>query len=373
MAVPVQSGFHKRTILSLEGIRNVEFRDVIQSLESPLGLARKLVDRIFSGNGEGLREYRSNLDATKRMALGLLSAELSYQRGDKLAEYGIYQFAFQQFVQSSFRARQGIVLQRVLERVLKPYLRVIDRKALRSTGIPGDVVEKHDLDLLLRSPAGDLVVIQIRSRDDTGGATAKASLAEAPKDFRKYGLGRRLLYLIYVWEPLDESQRGTLARKVGGVLDLSGEDVDALEKGEILDIGGNIRVGVAYGSRELFSTLSRELGVEIDADRHAGIVEATSRWDDLWMSYAVATIELENLVTVGKTNAKLLNELVGRGVLKIGLDDARSYEGASVRLAKEMAVYWKDDLIPFTSLSDKMNYLRDLILLRMVYDYGVRL
>jgi hypothetical protein len=254
-------------------------------------------------------------------------------------------------------------LQEVLANVLKPVFEL--------THASSDI---GDVDLPLRF--GDtLVYIQIRSRDDTGGATAKRSLIEPlEKILEKHSEINNLLYLIYIWEPLNENQKGTLINKITFSLKRFGidtEDSSRLKRGEVISVRDRIRLGVVYGSEQLFEILSKELSVSLDTEKLAKVVEAASWWDDLWVSYAIATLELENLIAKGKTNSKLLNEIVKSGALKITKTDIYSYENASIRFAKDVAVYWKDDLIPFTSLSDKLNYVRDLILLKMAHEFGV--
>jgi len=115
----MENKFYSRTILILEELKDERFlKPFILTLKSPLGLAKRVICEAFTKSSEQLKEYREHLDPIKRMVLGLSSAESNADKGDYLANYTLYQFAFQQFFQSSLRARQGNVLDEALSRIL---------------------------------------------------------------------------------------------------------------------------------------------------------------------------------------------------------------------------------------------------------------
>ena len=115
----MENSFYDRTILILEELKGDELLEsFLKTLESPLNLAKRLACEAFSKSSQDLKAYREQIDALKRMVLGLSSAESSAAKGDYLASYALYQFAFQQFFQSSLRARQGNVLDRALNKIL---------------------------------------------------------------------------------------------------------------------------------------------------------------------------------------------------------------------------------------------------------------
>ncbi len=115
----MENKFYDRTILMLEELKKEELlKPFILILGSPIRLANQITCEAFSKSSEQLKNYRERIDPIKRIVLGLTSAEESANKGDYLANYTLYQFAFQQFFQSSFRARQGTVLDKALNKIL---------------------------------------------------------------------------------------------------------------------------------------------------------------------------------------------------------------------------------------------------------------
>ncbi len=96
---------------------NAEMLLVKDILKSPLALADKIFTCLFE---EKLVELKDDLDEIKSFAAGINRAEelsISYS----LASYYPFMFAFHQYFHSSFRARQGKVLERVLQEILRKY------------------------------------------------------------------------------------------------------------------------------------------------------------------------------------------------------------------------------------------------------------
>lgn len=393
--------FYPRKLLTLEILRrkdDEEISEVISNLESPLKLALILIDAIFYENGEHLKDWSNTLDETKKVAFGLGSAErLFIEFSDKLARYGFYQFAFQQFVQSSFRARQGKALEEILKKILAiEEMRITPRipssknekieilkNTLGSKYKAKNVIDKHDIDIL--AEVNDKVVIlQIRSRDDTGGATAKPSLAELLRKLKDEELLRDVLYVIFIWvKPNTEpQQKVTLINKLLSMIDLEDkpEIKEKLKQSGVAQIKEKLKVCIVYGAEELIKTLWSELGVEVDEkykdvfEKYKRYLELLSAWDDLWLAYAVATFELENLVKYGKTNMSVLSDKLHNTNFDEYLKSSKcleKYEECSAEISKEISPMIKDeeDIIPFNSVGDKMNYIRDIILLRIVYEH----
>ena len=413
--------FYPRKLLTLEVLKDdtdvEELSEVISNLKSPLGLALILIDGIFTDDGKTLTEYSTTLDETKKIAFGLGSAERLIESGDRLAMYSLYQFAFQQYVQSSFRARQGKALEEIMKKILtieemkvtpeiassKPKKVGILKRAINDESKVNELLAKHDIDILAYtefepesketktdSKSGEskkkskIIIFQIRSRDDTGGATAKPSLAELLRDLYREELSNEILYVIYTWvKPRSgkPSQKTTLINKLLNMIDLTNnkELEKDLKDGKVVQIKDNLKLCVVYGADELIKRLWEDFGIEIDErykalmEKYKSYLELLSSWDDLWMAYAVATIELENLVKHGKTNISVINEKLSQLDY---LDKLRSkeclttYESCSEEIAKDLAtnIRGDEDLIPFNAVGDKIAYLRDLLLLRMVYE-----
>ena len=367
----MENSFYDRTILILEELKGDELLEsFLKTLESPLNLAKRLACEAFSKSSQDLKAYREQIDALKRMVLGLSSAESSAAKGDYLASYALYQFAFQQFFQSSLRARQGNVLDRALNKILSDNKITIvpkprHKEELKKLGI--ETATKHDIDVFGFS--GDkALIIQIRSRDDTGGTTAKGSLVELIEDIRSTGKlpQKPLIYLIYIWEPLDRQQRQALINKVGSALSLSDKQKRTLESGGVVSIGDNIRLGIMYGATELFQSIKLLTGISVDVAKYSEVINILSHWDDLWLSYATVTLELENLIIKGSTNFSGLDRLLKEEAIKIRMKDLLDYKQSSAVIAQKLALVWKESTIPFTSPSGQLNYIRDLVLLKMV-------
>lgn len=391
------SAFYPRKLLILEILRNGknEIHEIISNLESPLKLALILIDAIFTENGKHLKDWAETLDETKKVAFGLGSAErLFIEFSDKLAMYSFYQFAFQQFVQSSFRARQGKALEEILKKILtiedvgispeipssKNEKIELFEELIGSKDKAKDIINKHDIDLLAKIN-NKIIILQMRSRDDTGGATAKPSLAELLRKLKDENLSKEIFYIIYIWVKPDTEpqQKITLINKLLSMIN-SEDRTDVkkiLKQGKVAQINKNLKICVVYGAEELIRTLWNELGIEIDGEKYEKIfdkykryLDLLSTWDDLWLSYAVATLELENLVKHRRTNVSIISEKLSSMNLRVS-ECLENYEECSAKISKEIAPLIKDneDLIPFNSIGDKINYIRDILLLKIIYEH----
>ena len=368
----MDNNFYERTILILEDFQQDGIlKPYIANLESPLNLARDLSIEAYSEFSRQLKSHKERIDSIKRIALGLSSAEKSASKGDSLASYALYQFAFQQFFQSSFRARQGTVLDKALNRIfddnqINTILKKNHKIKCNEIGIETDAV--HDIDVL-GFHNNQPIIVQIRSRDDTGGTTAKGSLVEMLEDIRNTGkLPKRLLtYLIYIWEPLDKMQRQGLINRVASALKLSDDKKNKLENNQIVKVDHNIQIGVIYGAVELFNNLNFICGIKVDVKKYAQVMNILSKWDDLWLAYALITIELDNLIINDTTNFSMLNKLLRENHLKIGTDELLNYQKSSIEIAHQLVEIWGEDSLPFKTPQSHINYLRDLVLLKMIY------
>jgi len=363
--------FYERTILTLEALKNNDLLKYISILQSPLKLSWKIICQSFSNSGEGLMSYLDNLDSIKRMALGLSSAERSAKSGDKLANYGLYQYAFHQFFQSSVRARQGNVLDKALSQALedngmatypkKSHIDVLEELSIQTT-------ESHDIDVF-GSLENKYLIVQIRSRDDTGGTTAKGSLVDLVRDIsrtRKFP-NKNLTYLIYIWEPLKKQQRKSLINRISDSLRLDQEERSVLDNGQALSYGSNIDLQVVYGANELFEALKSLFSLSIDIEEYAKLIDMLGQWDDLWLSYSLATLELENMLATGISNFGILIHLLKQENIEIKRRDLSCYRESSCGIAQKLIPVWKQDSIIFSSPSDQFNYIRDLVLLKMAH------
>lgn len=472
-------GFYPRKILSLEILKNPDdegLKEIVENLNSPLGLSLILTASMFTKGGEPLLRYKDErLDETKKIAFGLGGAEESANIGDKLAKYSLYQFAFQQFIQSSSRARQGKALERILEKVIEDkrmkispviasskeakvnilmeFLDIPKEKTLQlnslienalnsdskevdahleklrdvlpiEDGTPfnnlkkailkklsslkgikdnqsiiqetvrdikayliKDVVSKHDIDVLAKA-SNKAIIIQIRSKPETGGTTAKGSLAELLKDLYEYDVpeGREILYIIYVWvrpESGEPTQKiSTINKLIGQITPPNVEEIkEGLSAEKVVELKRGLKVSLLYGAERLIDTLWTELGISIEEEtrkelleKYAEYIELVSGWDDLWIAYGISTLEVENFVENGKTNMMIIEEKLSQLELTSKLkakECFENYDECSREIATMLSPHLRDgdDLIPFSTLGDKLNYLRDMILLRVVYEH----
>ena len=109
--------FQDRTILLLEASKEASVTGKL--LESSLGLVCELIKASFSVDpNENLLKYKSRLDDIKKKTAGIARTELLSNKGSTIATYAGHLFAFQQLFHSSYRARQGNVLEEVIRHVL---------------------------------------------------------------------------------------------------------------------------------------------------------------------------------------------------------------------------------------------------------------
>ena len=344
-------------------------------LKSPLGLAKDLILRLNENNYAELME---NLDKIKQFVAGVERAE--NLKDYKLANYYPSMFAFHQFFNSSFRARQGKVLEVVLQEILRNYT--------DCNIVPGNVSEMQEIIQdaynLIEKPTLDIdalgkdeknkkiIIIQIRSRDDTGGTTAKGSLVDFLRDLlREHKTSSyKLLYLIAVWDERKSLQKSATISKMYSSLK---ENIDI----EINDFENKIDTGIklskkitlklAYGTDEISQALfkwntSKNKKV-LQSIRN--ITKTITDWDDLWVSYAVSTLELEINAFHNITNIEILNNYLENEKIKI---DTISCLQKIDEISLKIAAKWKENTIPMPSVSDKILYIRDLLFLKLIYN-----
>lgn len=349
---------------------------VREILRSPLELARDVVCRLFH---EDFLSLRDDLDIVKGFAAGVTRA--SALRDYRLADYYTLMFAFQQWFHSSYRARQGKVLEELLKRVLPlcTDFQVVGGKEgkelLRETC---GVLPRSDIDVIgTTADRQRLLLVQLRSRDDTGGTTAKGSLADALKEMIRQGVqpSVHILYLIGIWDQRDSQQRSSTIAKIRSSL----QDVQSIHYNfEHLEreieggaaLAPQIRLQLAYGRDKIVEAIT-----QWSPSPAPGAPELLSRmlhrveeWDDLWVAYAVASVELELQTLRGISNVHLL-----RGkCAELGIElEFRSYDQLEARIdeaVEDLIRVWKEDTLPVRAPADQALYLRDLLFLYAIYE-----
>lgn len=380
-----REGIQDRVLLTLEEHSRYELAK--SAVSSSLKLAHNLVCLAFH-DFDKLLQLKQSLDSIKMLAVGLRSAE-SKASGYSVANYSVYLFAFQQYFHSAYRALQGKVLENVLTQFIAKNF-----KNIRTTKtkikydelfekLVGKKLERgeirYDLDLVLTKEDG-FIVIQIRSRDDTGGTTAKRSLSAPLRHILSRSEGQRLRYnldyIIYVWEPLDYSQKGALVRNTLSELgfDLREENTRELEekllRGSREQLSSQVTLQIVYGSDELIDALCLHEDCD-DVERLKDIlrdnIDKLGRWDDLWLTYAIVSLELESYLLRGTSNIFILEKMLESLGIKFSPKDLANYRCSSIAYAQRIMANWKEATLPVNSPSDQFNYIRDLVLLRMMY------
>jgi len=368
-------GIQPRSIILLEDDKRTEIQQLIELLASPLGLADDLVELSFDFSASGgLLSKKQKLDSIKKMTAGLASAE--QKSSYPIANYSVYLFSFQQFFHSSYRARQGNVLEGIIRRVLEESkVTAFKRKQHKSVmkdklGI--STKAGHDIDVLATNSSSYLIV-QIRSRDDTGGTTAKGSLVELLRDIlrEKHDAKSPILYLIFVWEALEGNQKQSLIGKILALLadEISGEHLkEKLDEGETVQVNPKIKLQLAYGKEQFAEVLGKFTNNPSLKDIFKKTIDFASSWDDLWLAYAVSSLELERLTMGKQSNFQILNDKIRNLGFKFAMQDFDHYLDSSERLAHKLLADWKEESLPVTSPSDQLTYIRDLILLKMIHE-----
>jgi hypothetical protein len=229
----------------------------------------------------------------------------------------------------------------------------------------------HDVDVLAKNKRNDFLLIQLRSRDDTGGTTAKASLVELLRDILRSGRKpkHQIRYVIVVWEELDGNQKMSLIDKVlqslTGLIHSPGAK-ETLEKGLPLQVADSIILQLAYGTTQTTSDLAEFAFNKTMAKLLSEVLNLMRSWDDLWLAYALTSLELERLAVLGKSNFELLDEKLEKASITIGQRELRNYLDSSERIARRLQEEWREDTLPVKSPADSVTYIRDLVLLKMI-------
>lgn len=373
----MQNAYSERRFLHLMDFSE-ETEMVKNILKSPLGLASDIIKSLFE---EKLEERKEDLDEIKLFAAGINRAQ-RLSSNYTLASYYPFMFAFHQYFHSSFRARQGRVLEQMIQDILKEYGECEsvpnsnkDRLSLLGNIFETDEPPNLDIDVMASdSKKRKTLVIQLRSRDDTGGTTAKESLVNLLREvLRSYKTPQNnLLYLICVWDPRDSQQKTSTVKKMFMSLKehitISEDSFYEIVKNKV-KLQENIYLKMAYGTDEIANSLFEWIGSKNENVLNAisTIVNLVSDWDDLWIAYAIASLELEVVSFTRQSNIKLLNEKYDQ----IGIDfNYTSYQDlidSIDSIVQKVIPLWTEDSIPVKTPADQAQYIRDLLFLKAYY------
>jgi len=376
------TGLQQRKIVFLEDRKDKPNRIIGSLLKSMLGLVEELVSLGFdTSKKSGFDKLKEKLDPIKNVTASISSAR-RHSQGYKIANYATYLFAFQQFFHSSYRARQGNVLEAILKNFFDQFASKIE--TYNKGKEQKSAIEKYlgfkttlDADVVAYNKSQQkMTLMQIRSTDITGGTTAKASLVQLLKNMMEeksvFKDNTTLDYVVYIWEELESNQKKTLISKVWDSLkNVLPGDVNESTFSANIDNGvkctDSISLYLVYGKDKLLKFLEEFTGSKNLNNTFKQILDKIEMWDDLWLSYALTSLELENFVICGKSNFTLLEEKIKQLGIKITCNDLPNYSAKSIEIAHQIQPNWKEDTLPVDSPADVINYLRDLVLMKMIH------
>ncbi|CCI06159.1 MULTISPECIES: hypothetical protein [Microcystis] len=370
------SKYQERIFLHLlDNTNEVELAKRI--LKSPLGLAADIIYALFE---DRLVSKKDELDKIKMFAAGISRSE-KLGSNYSLAKYYPYMFSFQQFFHSSFRARQGKVLEEMIKNILENYTdcnevpKKVDRmQEILRQSFASSTITSLDIDAMgINNKKNKIVVIQLRSRDDTGGTTAKSSLVELLRSLmRLENLPKEeLLYLICIWDERNSQQKQSTITKIYSSLQDYIPDENKFRQ-EIIqgyELNSKIKLKLAYGTDEISRSLFEWTGTNQESILTAiqQIIDFVENWDDLWVTYSISNIELELNSFQEISNITLLNQKINEINAKFDFSSYEKLKTSIDEITNQILPIWREKTIPLASLSDKAHYVRDLVFLKACY------
>jgi DNA modification methylase len=346
-------------------------------LASPLGLAQDIVSLLFEENFHALED---TLDSIKKFAAGVHRAH-RFAPDYTTAGYYTLMFSFHQFFHSSYRARQGKVLEEVLKTILREYTNFSlvpdsvskEMLPLLQKSFRTSKPLKNDIGVMGMNPQTHrMILMQLRSRDDTGGTTAKGSLVDLLRTLLRMQKtpDDQILYLVCIWDQRDAQQRESTIEKIYASLrDWTNLDRQAFENiGRGIPVAKRITLKMAYGIDEILGSI-----FEWDKAKHGNlnavreIVETVENWDDLWIAYALASLEIGVKTLHGASNVQLLNQKCAMLNFEYDFTSYAALQQDIDQATPHIAALWKEDTLPVQSVSDQTLYIRDLLFLRAIY------
>jgi len=370
------SKYQERIFLHLlDNTNEVELAKRI--FKSPLGLAADIIYALFE---DRLVSKKDELDKIKMFAAGISRSE-KLGSNYSLAKYYPYMFSFQQFFHSSFRARQGKVLEEMIKNILENYTdcnevpKKVDRmQEILRQSFASSTITSLDIDAMgINNKKNKIVVIQLRSRDDTGGTTAKSSLVELLRSLmRLENLPKEeLLYLICIWDERNSQQKQSTITKIYSSLQDYIPDENKFRQ-EIIqgyELNSKIKLKLAYGTDEISRSLFEWTGTNQESILTAiqQIIDFVENWDDLWVTYSISNIELELNSFQEISNITLLNQKINEINAKFDFSYYEKLKTSIDEITNQILPIWREKTIPLASLSDKAHYVRDLVFLKACY------
>jgi hypothetical protein len=345
-----------------------------QILKSPLGLAHRVIQYLFENRFSQLKD---DLDSIKQFVAGI--GRTSHLNDYQLAHYYPYFFAYHQHFHSAYRATQGKVLEALIQEWVKTSHIQLDvsgstkqRNTFLKRVLP-DYDSKLDVDAVI-ADKNRVLCVQLRSRDDTGGTTAKGSLVQATLYMMRQSNiapDSHIHYVVGIWDVRNRQQEISTKQKLYDYLE---KDI-SLSKAEFFDqlssglrLRPHLTLQLCYGYTEMAQVISDWAG-GIDSQALEDLITLIGESDDLWLAYLVAHLELESIELYGQNNIIMLNEALSHHTYSTQtFKTSQAYVSLANDLAQKIATDWHADFPFLHTLSEKIVYIRDLILLKFVYD-----
>ncbi len=147
------------------------------------------------------------------------------------------------------------------------------------------------------------------------------------------------------------------------------EDFDDITEQE-KKLSENIYLKMAYGTDQIEEALFDWIGDQNEEvlESISTIVRLVSDWDDLWIAYTIASLELEVTTLSGQSNVSLLNEKYDKIGIRFDFTSYQDLTDSIDRIVEQIIPLWKEDSIPLNSVSDQAQYIRDLLFLKAHYE-----
>jgi len=98
------------------------------------------------------------------------------------------------------------------------------------------------------------------------------------------------------------------------------------------------------------------------------ISKFVEKWDDLWVAYSLASLEIEIRAFKGLSNIKLVNEKFEKINSKFDFSSYSSLVNSINEITDKIIPLWTENSIPLQTPADQIHYIRDLLFLKACYN-----
>ena len=361
--------------------------DEFKSLKSPINTAKKMMQYFFEDRWKDITEnpnHKHSIGNAQKIIYGM-----SKNEGEEFRKWFNFQHKFWEFKESSTRATIGNALESILSISVgkDKTLEVGKKKAFRNKLIKEilstDYNFKEDIDLGIKKGKNDILLFQLRSKDDTGGTTAKASNVVVLRDImeKKESIikGSKCLYLIGVWDGRQSSQKMSMITKCYQYLKpyLANSITKEYFIDNMEDPGINILPEVKLKLVYDIDNISKEIG-EWSESIKRGIdisktlnnnLESVQNFDDFFIIFTCLSFELQNYHLNKIDNFLHLEHCLQNEKFEDPINE-KNYLSEANRLSEKIFKKWNHskNKTPFKSKSyESKQYIRDLILIKFAY------